>query len=116
MPIYGNQSMLRRVMASAVTRGIDRLSSIGREEKSSVRDAMKAPATAIGREKENTRNMRNEAAKKVIVPSRDFPNKCTLPNRLPSREDRGSAMERIKRDEMAIFFSKKVMVIRPERI
>ena len=91
------------------------MSSMGREEKSSVSDAMIAPATAIGIEKENILNIKNEVAKKIIDPSRDFPNKRTLPNLLPSRDDRGSAMERIKRDEMAIFFLKKIIVIRPER-
>jgi hypothetical protein len=114
--ICGNQSRVRRVKANAVTRGMDRLSSMGREEKSSVRDEMTAAAAATGREKENTRNIKNETTKKVNVPSRDFPNKCTLPNLPPSREDRGSAMERIKRDETAIFFSKNMIVIRPERI
>jgi hypothetical protein len=114
--ICGNQSLVRRVRANAVTRGIDRLSSMGREEKSSVRDAMTAAAAATGREKENIRKIKNETMKKVNVPSRDFSRKRTLPNLLPTREDSGSAMERIKRDETAIFFSKNMIVIRPERI
>ena len=103
-------------MESAVTRGIDRLSSIKREEKSSVIEAMIAQMMTAVREKENKRNIKKETIKKVAVPSRDFPNRRTLPNLLPIREDKGSAMERIKRDGTAIFFSKNRMVIRPERI
>ena len=105
-----------KVKATPVARGMDRLSSINREEKSSVRDAMTAPAVAMGIEKENTRNIKNATIKKVIVPSRDFPRKRTLPNLPPMKEDRGSAMERTKSDETAIFFSKEIIVIRPERI
>jgi len=111
-----DQSLVRSVKAKAVTRGIDRLSSTGQEEKSSVRDAIVAPATAIGIVKENASNMKKEEKKKARAPSRDFPRKRTLPNLLPRTEDNGSEIDRIKSEEMAIFFSKSAMAIKLERI